>query len=384
MTSIHPNVRIIGGTNDYKANKIRVKVDLIMPFIHYLTDPLALSGYSLRQYTLDLWRLFEKQSDVVEILSQKKDLPVLNLNLLKSNSLPYPVSLVNRLFPQLAFANRATYLKKPNSIIHLTSQFTDPIISGGQVTVTVHDLLAFNEISKGSYTFAISQLLRRNIRKYIKENYDILTVSNHVRDELISKFGLNPQKISVIPPMVSQHFFKINDQRKLRLELNLPLEEKLILSVSSSEVRKNLSMVQSIAKKLPEGVRLVRVGERIGKSITFHDVDPILLNKIYNSCDMLYFPTLEEGFGYPIVEAFKTGLPVVASDIDVIKEVTKGSSVLVDPHNIDENYQAILQVLSMPESFTNEGNKVADKYYSEEIIKKKMDSYYNNLTIKGE
>ena len=39
---------------------------------------------------------------------------------------------------------------------------------------------------------------------------------------------------------------------------------------------------------------------------------------------MLFFPTLAEGFGYPVVEGFKTGLPVLSSDIDVIREVSNG------------------------------------------------------------
>ena len=41
-----------------------------------------------------------------------------------------------------------------------------------------------------------------------------------------------------------------------------------------------------------------------------------------------------EGFGYPVVEAFKTGLPVVSSNIDIIREVSSGAAVLVDPEKL--------------------------------------------------
>ena len=54
---------------------------------------------------------------------------------------------------------------------------------------------------------------------------------------------------------------------------------------------------------------------------------------VYNLAEVLAFPSLIEGFGLPLVEAMKCGTPVIASDIPVMKEITDGAALLVDPLN---------------------------------------------------
>jgi len=61
--------------------------------------------------------------------------------------------------------------------------------------------------------------------------------------------------------------------------------------------------------------------------------DDALMADLYSASDLLLFPTLEEGFGYPVIEAFASGLPVVASDIEVMREVSAGAALLADPED---------------------------------------------------
>ena len=100
--------------------------------------------------------------------------------------------------------------------------------------------------------------------------------------------------------------------------------------------------------------------------------------KIVNACDMLLFPTLEEGFGYPVVEAFKTGLPVLSSDIDIIREVSDGASLLVNPRDINEVTEGVYRILEKNEYYITRGYERA-KYYSPENIRKKLLSYYKTI-----
>ena len=108
-------------------------------------------------------------------------------------------------------------------------------------------------------------------------------------------------------------------------------------------------------------------------------MDTVKLNKIYNASDMLFLPTLEEGFGYPVVEAFKTGLPVLTSNIDVIKEVSDGAALLVNPEELKENIEGIYSVMDNPEYYVKKGYERA-KYYDSSTVKEQLISYYNSIS----
>ena len=107
-------------------------------------------------------------------------------------------------------------------------------------------------------------------------------------------------------------------------------------------------------------------------------MDQATINEIYNACDLLYFPTLMEGFGYPVVEAFKTGLPVVSSDIDIIREVSSGAAMLVDPENLQENIRAIKGIMEDKDSLIEKGYNVSRKY-SANNVREKLVNYYNGI-----
>jgi glycosyltransferase involved in cell wall biosynthesis len=85
--------------------------------------------------------------------------------------------------------------------------------------------------------------------------------------------------------------------------------------------------------RLPSEYLLVRVGPPVRGALTLRDLTDREVAEVYAASDVLLFPTLEEGFGLPIIEAFASGLPVVASDIAVVQEAAAGSALLVDPRD---------------------------------------------------
>ncbi len=87
----------------------------------------------------------------------------------------------------------------------------------------------------------------------------------------------------------------------------------MILSVSSNLRRKNIPVIREIMKLLGDSYRLVKVGSPVDDAINFNYLTAEKINLLYNVCDALLFPTLGEGYGKPVVEAFVSGLPVVAS-----------------------------------------------------------------------
>lgn len=221
--------------------------------------------------------------------------------------------------------------REAGAVIHYASQEVFPFHDDGSDVVTVHDLFALNE-DFGSGDFASRQyrkLVMKNLEKFRHFNR-VIAVSKFVGNELVRN-GFSG-RIDVIYSPVSVNFHPLGDRKAARRLLQLPDDKKLVLSVSTAHKRKNLKTVAETMDVLGSGYRLVRVGERVGDSITFERISDELLNLVYNACDVLLFPSLGEGYGYPVVEAFSTGLPVVASDIEVMREVAGDAALLTEPN----------------------------------------------------
>ena len=161
--------------------------------------------------------------------------------------------------------------------------------------------------------------------------------------------------------------------------LGLPKDKFLILSVSNNRPWKNLEIVARTMKKLGDNYLLVRIGNDIGTGISFRNVDSVTLNMIYNASDILLFPSLEEGFGFPLIEAMKTGLPAVVSDIEVFHEVADNAVEYINPLNIDSIVTGIKRAQDLKEKLISAGLLRA-KIFSEETYKKELLSFYKKVT----
>lgn len=203
---------------------------------------------------------------------------------------------------------------------------------------------------------------------------NILTISNVVMNDL-KKYGFKGN-IQVIHHPVSQNFRKLSESKEsIRKKLNLPINKKLILSVSTAALNKNLNVVQKTLKLLGNNYNLVRVGPELNDSINFQNIDEEQLNMIYNACDVLLIPSSSEGFGFPVIEAFATGLPVVASDIEIFREITRDSAILskIDPEELSHS---VVNAIDQREAYSNKGLETA-KYYSFDNFKNNVRSYYS-------
>ena len=341
--------------------------------VTYITFDSTRTGVG--KYAKDLYMLLAPESKIVQFIFNERYLD----NFYKQPYKGFKSTVLNYMFSKFAFRSGIDFINNTPDIIHITSQTMKPIFNNKKMVVTIHDIISFNR--NQAYNQILEKLKDAYMRRYVKKYlaYDnIITVSNHVKNQVITQFNINENKIVAISPYVTDNFFPIPDKDVLRKELGLPEDKKLILSVSSNAPRKNLAMVKSVMEKLGDSYQLVRIGSQVGNSITFRNVDDEKINKIYNACDMLLFPTLEEGFGYPVVEAFKTGLPVLSSDIDIIKEVSDGAALLINPIDINEVTEGIYRILEKKDYYITRGYERA-KYYSPENTKAKLLYYYENI-----
>lgn len=253
-----------------------------------------------------------------------------NLNIYPLNRI---FSNMARVFPRFLFNDYFNLIKKiknEKGIIHYSSQLIPSPLSDSRDIVTIHDLFAHGDFLKQP----ISEL---TLKKFLNFK-NIITDSNVVADQ-ITTLRKDSEPFTIYP-YVSPEFHKIDKKMAREITGILP-ESKIILNVSSVQARKNLEVISKVTQKLGKDYTLVRVGKRYGNEMNFENVSYDFLNAIYNSADILFFPTLGEGFGYPLIEAMACGLPIVTSDIPITKEVAGDAAVYVNPHSIDDMVEAI-------------------------------------------
>jgi len=272
-------------------------------------------------------------------------------------------------------------LKNANyDILH----YTDPMIPPARIQetciITIHDnpdiILHSNLYSTGAFSDRITRkLMKRNIDKYM-EFENVLTNSNYVKKSLL-EYGFTGNIETIYHPIAS-YFKKLQNKNEIRKELGLPDNKILLLSVSTNIKRKNLNLIEKAMKILPEKFALVRVGTSIDNSITFQNVSNEKLNKIYNACDVLLMPSIEEGLGLPVVEGFATGIPVVASDIEVFHEIGGDAVEYTNPMDVQSFIDGIKNAIENKDKMIINGDKIVPKF-SFNVFKENMLSYYRKL-----
>ena len=265
--------------------------------------------------------------------------------------------------------------KAKNNLIHYTSQQVIPF-NFGKSTVTVHDLVPvlFPEQTHK----VIVKMTKKNL-EYYKKLPITMTVSEFTKKSML-EYGFDG-KIHVIPNIVSNRFRPLDIEKSiLRKKLNLPTDKKLILSVSANYPRKNLHLVAETVKSLGESYALVRVGPPLSNSITFYNVSEKVLNEIYNACDVFLMPSSYEGFGLPVLEAMASGIPVVASDIEVFEEVTHKAALLT-PIGVEYFTKGIKEAIENHDKFSRMGLERSREYSFQNFSRQLIEFYEDAFEI---
>ena len=213
-------------------------------------------------------------------------------------------------------------------IIHYTTHVFQPLNSIEHSTVTVHDVFIIDmpdNYPREFVRFGLSNLNEQKRSPYI--NVFSSSLKNRLAD-----LGFSGH-IDVIPFPLYFPYGPNESKAEIRKEFGIPIDKRVILSVSSIEKRKNLARVKDAMEELGDDFLLLRVGPPIGIGRAYRNVDYETLNKLYNLSDALVLPSLLEGYGIPVTEALACQLPVVVSRLDVFEEVAQNQAVYIDPMN---------------------------------------------------
>lgn len=225
--------------------------------------------------------------------------------------------------------------------------------------VTIHDLfpLTSREYSAPSFQKRFTEILQDAVSRADR----IIAVSQATREQLLRHTNASDERIRVIHHGVDPiPAASAEEQRAFRKDvLGLGEQEMFFLNVGAIQVRKNIANIVLAAARLPE-CRLVLAGgdgygaeeihaliEREGMSgrvIRLGHAAPETLRLLYSTATALVFPSLEEGFGMPVLEAMSCGLPVVTSNCSAMPEVAGEAAVCVDPHDVAEIAAAMRHV----------------------------------------
>lgn len=204
-----------------------------------------------------------------------------------------------------------------------SSDWIQPKTKAKKVT-TYHDLIPL-KYPEWSHPKIVEVNKRR--LKIVESEVDlVIAVSNSTKKDLIEISKIPEEKIIVIYEGVDESFKpqKEEDIKSFKLKYKLP--EDLILSFGGVGERKNLKRVKDVSM----GYNLVVAGESI----------PYLSEKelplLFGSARVLFYPSLYEGFGLPILEAMACGTVVVTSNTSSLPEIGGRAPLYVDPKDIDD------------------------------------------------
>ena len=254
------------------------------------------------------------------------------------------------LFREIVFASQ---LKKYKLDILHSIDSSPPLRSKNIKIITLHNIAP---IISQSYTSLSSKWF---IKRAVKEAEHIIVPTKSYKKDIIKQLDLNESRISVIYESTNPN----PQQSNTDLFSVYGVSKPYFISIEPIGPGKNFSRImESFAKAKKDKSfphQLVIVGEssktdsifqkqrelNLGNNIVFTRYIPQGdLTQLLIGATALLFPSLYEGFGLPILEAFAAGVPVLTSNISSMPEVAGDAALLVDPYNVDSIKQGIIKL----------------------------------------
>ena len=226
----------------------------------------------------------------------------------------------------------------------------------------IHDLIYLHDFKSSSLKQKLGALYRRILVPRVAQSFEkILTVSEYSKLQIIQNFGIDSDRISVIPNSVD--FANMNTQTNLKFESR----SNYFLHIGGEPVYKNSKAVlysfSYLSEQIKDHYRLKIIGIRDSgvlaeyKSLCIQldiieNVDFLeyqtdeQISELYQNAKIFIFPSIEEGFGIPILEAFMFGCPLACSNSSCLPEIAEDGAWYFDPNNYLQLTDTIHSILN--------------------------------------
>jgi len=268
-------------------------------------------------------------------------------NFLYKDSKSRDISLMNREYSLSEIA------KKDFDIFHPTyyDNYFEKHIGDKPFVITVHDLIGetFPDQSTGNISY-----LQDCKKSLINNASAIIAVSNNTKNDIIRYYGIDDEKITVI-----YHGNSLINKKPVQVK---GLPEKYLLFVGNRSKYKNFTRFISAIKPVlsdDQDLFLVCTGKEfnldekqlineleLSNKIIQKYVDDSGLAYLYTHAAAFIFPSLYEGFGIPILEAFGFGCPAILSNTSSLPEIGDDAAQYFDPEDLNSILQTIICVLN--------------------------------------
>lgn len=297
----------------------------------------------------------------------------------KGKVFPIPPTLADLIWNRLHILPIELFTGKID-IFH-SSDWTQPPSSAFKVT-TVHDLvpLKFPELSHPRIVAAHKARL-----KWVKKEVDRIIVPSEATRRDLVELGFKRDIIPVIPEAHDPIFKPASQSRIKSIKKKYSIAGSYFLSVGINP-RKNTERIIKAFKKIRKqgpykSSTLVLIGHPHME--TEHAQGVKILGHIqegdkpalFSGAEAVVYPSLYEGFGLPILEAFICKTPVVTSNLGSLREIAGGAAVLVDPNDIDSIVEGIKKALKGRRELVKSGVKRVKRFYWQKTAKETLSVY---------
>ena len=258
---------------------------------------------------------------------------------------------------------------------------------------TVHDF-TYEYFASGIKLYAHTN----QKRKALTQSEGIICVSENTKKDMLHFFPeLHAKKIKVIPHGVGANFkpIKITEKKRNQYFQGRPF----LLYVGDRKAEyKNFELAIKASKQSSYPIAIIGgsplsekelffINSQLPKAdyVHFYGVSIQKLNEFYNLAHCLIYPSSYEGFGLPLLEAQKTGCPIIAVNISSIPEVVGASGILIDEISAEEVVKAVLKLADpmFRQEKIKQGITNANRFTWENTFKETI-SFYKELYSQNE
>lgn len=321
--------------------------------------------------------IVRRQIEIDRYLKNRKDIKLSYEYYTKPKN---PIDFLSKrylLYPYYTQRNKKKF--NDDIVYHISFQHLGDLaffLDRNKTLITCYDIFNFIEKSHNIRNTVFAQkyaLLGLKRCKYIA------SISDFTKNELITRFAIPQERITVIKCAINHDIFRPIPQNKLNEIRPLLPSYRKILHVGTEEQRKDIpTLIKAfyLIKKKFKKIKLIRVGpsnyigliKKLGleKDILYlNNVSNDRLREIYNLCDLFVFPSTYEGFGFPGLEAAACGTPVICTKIPIFREIYQDFPLYFPTKNYKILAKIILENLNnetLKQDKIKVGLKIAKKY----------------------
>ena len=278
---------------------------------------------------------------------------------------------------------------------------TGPLQPGVPMVATIYDTIEFTEPLPSPIAAKrwAMRLYSRFVQARVARCADhLVTISEYSKTQIVQRFGIEAGEVTVVHLAPAAHFGHARSSAHGGLLTRCSINPGYVLGIASATPRKNSSALLAAYATLSPSIRaqhplvLVCTHPGVARKVQA-DAETLMpageiqvllgvsdehLADLYRHSGVFVFPSYEEGFGLPPVEAMASGAPVIASNAGALPEVLGDAAILVPPSDIEGLAMALESVLTdraLADSLRDRGLRHSRRYSWEKTARETLAVY---------